>query len=212
MQKNMTKGKQGTRQTRNDPSATVPKWPSPRSGKKPDNARKDIAAKANLLDKCIKACFANMRQCYDGTWSGKFHDKLDEDNDRALDLRSEIKAIMDELHNPSPEEYAAYKQISAAVENLLAVRYDFNCTREVAADELRADAKREKDARRKAEETAKVKAATKAKAKAEEAELKAEEEARLKAEKAARLKIKAGTTDPKRPSPGGRRDEYRTGA
>ena len=117
----MTKGKQGTRQTRNDPSATVPKWPRPRSGKKPDNARKEIATKANLLDKCIKACFANMRQCYDGTWSGKFHDKLDEDNDRALDLQSEIKAIMDELQNPSPEEYAAYKQISAAVENLLAV-------------------------------------------------------------------------------------------
>ena len=187
----MTKGKQGTRQTRNEPSATVPKWPHPRSGKRPDNARKEIATKANLLDQCIKTCFTTMRKYYDKTWHDKFHDKLDEDNVRALDLQSEIKAIMDELQDPSPEEHAAYKQISAAVENLLAVRSDFNCTPEVAAKELREDAKREKDARRKAEETAKVKAATKAKAKADEkAKLQAQADAELKAEKDARLKAK----------------------
>ena len=76
-----------------------------------------------------------MRKYYDKTWHDKFHDRLDEDNVRALDLQSEIKASMDELQDPSPEEHAAYKQISAAVENLLAVRFDFNCTPEVAANE-----------------------------------------------------------------------------
>ena len=119
----------------------APKWPRPRGGKTLDDARKDITTKANLLGQCISACFTFMRQYYDRTWYDKVYDKLEENYWRVLDLKSEIKAIRDELQDLSPEEHAAYNQINAAVDNLLEVRFAFNCTPKVVANELRADAK-----------------------------------------------------------------------
>ena len=155
----MTTSKKGTIRL---PGTTAPKWPSPRSGTIPDNTRKDITAKANLLGPCINECFAVMRQYYDRTFYDKFQDKLEESYWRVLDLQREVRDIMDELQDISPEEHAAHKQMNAAIDDLNAFRFDFNCTPEVAANELRADAKRKKEARRKAEETAKLKAETKA--------------------------------------------------
>ena len=176
----MTKSKEGTIRL---PGATAPKWPRPRSGKIPDNARKDITTKADLLGPCINTCFAVMRQYYDRTFYDKLYDKLEESYWRALDLKSEIAAIVNELQDLSPEEHAAYKQINAAIDDLNAFRFDFNSTPEVAAKELRADAERKKEARRKAEETAKLKAETKARAKAEEKARKKEQEQKSKEHK-----------------------------
>ena len=58
-QKNMTKSEKGTTpQT----GVTVPKWPRPRSGKLPDEARREITTKANHLGQCVDACFAAIQQ------------------------------------------------------------------------------------------------------------------------------------------------------
>ena len=166
------------------PGAMAPKWPRPRSGKTLDDTRKDITTKANLLGQCINACFAAMRQYYDRTWYDEFHDELGENYWKALNQRSEIEALMDELQDLSQEEQAAYEQINAAVDNLSEVRFDFICLPADAANKLRADAKCNKEARCKAEETAKLEAGTKTRVKAE-----AKEEARLKAEDEAKLKV-----------------------
>ena len=182
-QKNMAKGEKGTT---TQTGATVPKWPRPRSGKKPDNTRKDITTKANLLGQCINACFAAMRRYYDGTWYEEIYAELGENYWKALNHRSEIYALMDELRDLSPEEQAAYEQLNAAVDNLSEVRSDFIRLPAVVANELRADTKGKKEARCKAEEQARTKAETDATTKAEEeaklkAELEVENEARLKA-------------------------------
>ena len=184
----MAKGEKGTTTPAGTP---VPKWPRPRSGKRPDNTRKDITTKANLLGQCINACFAAMRQ-YDGTTVryNEIYDELGENYWNALNHRSEIHALMDELRDLSPEEQAAFEQLNAAVDNLSEVRFDFIRLPEVVANELRADAKCKEEARCKAEETAKLEAETKARATAEaeeEAKLKADEEAKREAENEARL-------------------------
>ena len=177
----------GEKGTTTPAGTTVPKWPRPRSGKRPDNTRKDITTKANLLGQCINACFAAMRQ-YDGTTVRyiEIYDELGENHWNALNHRNEIHALMDELRDLSPEEQAAFEQLDAAVDNLSEVRSDFIRLPAVVANELRADTKGKKEARCKAAEQARTKAETDATTKAEEeaklkAELEVENEARLKA-------------------------------
>ena len=96
----MATGEKGTTTPAGTP---VPKWPRPRSGKRPDNTRKEITAKVNLVGQCINASFAAMRQ-YDDTRYLEIYDELGENCWNAFNYRNEIHALMDELRDLSPEE------------------------------------------------------------------------------------------------------------
>ena len=179
-QKNMTKSKKGTTPQTHD---TVLKWPRPRSGKLPDEARREITTKANHLGQCVDACFAAIQQYSPATADG-LYTTITWSYRKALNQKRVIKYIMDGLQDVSPEEHTAYTQIDTTVANLGEV---MEASLTFVAGEIRAEAARTKKARLKAEEKARLKAETDAKAKAAKeawlkAKLEAEDKARLKAE------------------------------
>ena len=182
----MTNSKRGTKPK---PSATVPKWPRPRSGKLPDEARQEIATKANLLGQCVDTCFTAIQQ-YSPATAGELYTTITWSYRKALNQKRVIKYIMDGLQDVSPEEHTAYIQIDTTVENLREV---MEASLTFVAGEIRGETARTKEARLKAEEEAKLKAETDAKAKAAKeawlkAKLEAENKARLKAEGEAKLR------------------------
>ena len=86
----------------------------PSSGKMPD-ARKRIAAKVKFLDLCTMKCVAAIQQ-YRTSRTEKVMKQIDWTYMKVQEQKKEIKVILAELRELSPEESAAYVQQETAID------------------------------------------------------------------------------------------------